>query len=76
MHVCVYICNVCVYVCMSLGRVRAGTCWRLFSREFMEDDRLDEYPLPEIKRVPLEDVCLHVSATATTATATATATAH
>jgi HrpA-like RNA helicase len=40
--------------------VRAGHCWRLFSEEFFLSPRMDEHPLPEIQRVPLEEVVLQV----------------
>ena len=46
--------------CGRAGRVRPGDCWRLFAEEFMESPRLPEYSLPEIKRVPLEDVVLQI----------------
>lgn len=46
--------------CGRAGRVRPGDCWRLFSEEFVESPRLQEYSLPEIKRVPLEDVVLQI----------------
>jgi HrpA-like RNA helicase len=44
--------------------VRAGHCWRLFSEEFFLSPRMDEHPLPEIQRVPLEEVVLQVRACA------------
>ena len=42
------------------GRVRAGHCWRMFSEEYFQSTRVDEHPVPEIKRVPLEEVVLQV----------------
>ena len=42
------------------GRVRAGDCWRVYSQEFFESTRVDAFPLPEIQRVPLEEVVLQV----------------
>jgi len=41
------------------GRVRAGFCWRLYTKQF-HDVGMDEYPVPEIKRVPLEEVVLQI----------------
>ena len=46
--------------CGRAGRVRPGDCWRLFSADFMDCPKLQEYSLPEIKRVPLEDVVLQI----------------
>ena len=43
------------------GRVRPGHCFRLFTR-FMHDRRFHPFQLPEIKRVPLEGLCLQVRA--------------
>eukprot|EP00976_Prorocentrum_cordatum_P093049 1189210-Prorocentrum_minimum.AAC.3 len=48
------------------GRVRPGHCFRLFSR-FMHDRRFQPFQLPEIKRVPLEGLCLQASAPITLA---------
>ena len=42
------------------GRVQAGHAWHVYHQEFAEGDRVDDYPLPEIWRVPLEDVVLQV----------------
>lgn len=42
------------------GRVRAGTCYKLFTRS--QEARMDERPEPEIRRVPLEQLCLSVKA--------------
>lgn len=42
------------------GRVRPGHCWRLYSQEYLESDAVDDYPQPEIQRVPLENVVLQV----------------
>eukprot|EP00929_Paragymnodinium_shiwhaense_P047529 TRINITY_DN24105_c0_g1_i1.p1 TRINITY_DN24105_c0_g1~~TRINITY_DN24105_c0_g1_i1.p1 ORF type:complete len:1378 (-),score=333.07 TRINITY_DN24105_c0_g1_i1:7-4140(-) len=41
------------------GRVRAGTCYHLFSRERHEE--MEQFRLPELVRSPLEDVCLHTA---------------
>ena len=41
------------------GRVRPGHCWKLYTQAF-EDAAMDEYPPPEIRRVPLEEVVLQV----------------
>ncbi|KAK3236954.1 hypothetical protein CYMTET_52935, partial [Cymbomonas tetramitiformis] len=41
------------------GRVRAGHCFRLFTR-YMHDVRMEDYQLPEMARVPLEGLCLQI----------------
>ncbi|TKX22105.1 putative ATP-dependent RNA helicase ucp12 [Elsinoe australis] len=43
------------------GRVTAGTCYKLFTRN-LEATKMAERPEPEIKRVPLEQLCLSVKA--------------
>lgn len=43
------------------GRVRAGKCYKLFTRN-AESTRMPARPEPEIKRVPLEQLCLSVVA--------------
>ncbi|KAF4553820.1 Helicase associated domain (HA2)-containing protein 1 [Elsinoe fawcettii] len=43
------------------GRVTAGTCYKLYSRN-LEATKMAERPEPEIKRVPLEQLCLSVKA--------------
>ncbi|KAL8767015.1 MAG: hypothetical protein Q9209_006369 [Squamulea sp. 1 TL-2023] len=43
------------------GRVRAGKCYKLYTRN--TENRMVERPEPEIKRVPLEQLCLSVKAT-------------
>ncbi|KAB2573182.1 Helicase [Lasiodiplodia theobromae] len=43
------------------GRVRAGTCYKLYTRN-VEKDKMMERPDPEIRRVPLEQLCLSVKA--------------
>ncbi|KAL9113122.1 MAG: hypothetical protein Q9227_002734 [Pyrenula ochraceoflavens] len=45
------------------GRVRAGTCYKLFTRKVQSEMR--PRPEPEIRRVPLEQLCLSVKATGT-----------
>lgn len=40
------------------GRVRDGFCFRLYTRERFEG--FLEYSVPEILRVPLEELCLHI----------------
>ncbi|MEE6458230.1 hypothetical protein FKM82_000230 [Ascaphus truei] len=40
------------------GRVRDGFCFRLYTRERFEG--FMEYSIPEILRVPLEELCLHI----------------
>jgi HrpA-like RNA helicase len=43
------------------GRVRAGHCWRLYSEEYFDNSEVVmAYPLPEIQRVPIEEVVLQV----------------
>lgn len=42
------------------GRVRAGKCYKLFTRA--AEARMAERPEPEIRRVPLEQLCLSVKA--------------
>ena len=43
------------------GRVREGHCYKLFTRKVEQD--MAARPLPEIRRVPLEQLCLSVKAT-------------
>ncbi|KAF1345770.1 P-loop containing nucleoside triphosphate hydrolase protein [Delphinella strobiligena] len=43
------------------GRVRAGTCYKLYTRN-AEQTKMAERPDPEILRVPLEQLCLSVKA--------------
>ncbi|XP_054431316.1 ATP-dependent RNA helicase DHX29 [Pteronotus mesoamericanus] len=40
------------------GRVREGICFRLYTRERFEG--FMDYSVPEILRVPLEELCLHI----------------
>ncbi|XP_030048986.1 ATP-dependent RNA helicase DHX29 isoform X1 [Microcaecilia unicolor] len=40
------------------GRVRDGFCFRLYTRERFEN--FLDYSVPEILRVPLEELCLHI----------------
>ena len=42
------------------GRVRAGTCYKLYTRS--AEAKMAERPEPEIRRVPLEQLCLSVKA--------------
>ncbi|GAB7365447.1 hypothetical protein MBLNU230_g6521t1 [Neophaeotheca triangularis] len=42
------------------GRVRAGTCYKLYTRS--AETKMAERPEPEIRRVPLEQLCLSVKA--------------
>ena len=44
--------------CGRAGRVQEGVCFRLFARPMF--DRLSKYSVPEILRVPLEELCLHI----------------
>lgn len=43
------------------GRVQAGKCYKLFTRA-LEAGKMTERPEPEIRRVPLEQLCLSVKA--------------
>ncbi|KAF2138864.1 uncharacterized protein K452DRAFT_276693 [Aplosporella prunicola CBS 121167] len=43
------------------GRVRAGKCYKLYTRN-AEQSQMMERPDPEIRRVPLEQLCLSVKA--------------
>ncbi|KAI9828804.1 MAG: hypothetical protein M1832_001909 [Thelocarpon impressellum] len=43
------------------GRVRAGICYKLYTRN-AETNKMAERPEPEIRRVPLEQLCLSVKA--------------
>ncbi|KHJ30770.1 putative p-loop containing nucleoside triphosphate hydrolase [Erysiphe necator] len=43
------------------GRVRAGKCYKIYTRN-VEMNKMPERPEPEIKRVPLEQLCLSVRA--------------
>ncbi|XP_045750894.1 ATP-dependent RNA helicase DHX29 isoform X4 [Mirounga angustirostris] len=43
------------------GRVRDGFCFRMYTRERFEG--FMDYSVPEILRVPLEELCLHIMAT-------------
>ncbi|CAD6590293.1 MAG: hypothetical protein ASARMPRED_004713 [Alectoria sarmentosa] len=42
------------------GRVQAGVCYKLYTRN--AEDKMAERPEPEIRRVPLEQLCLSVRA--------------
>ncbi|KAH6649156.1 P-loop containing nucleoside triphosphate hydrolase protein [Truncatella angustata] len=46
------------------GRVQAGNCYKLFTRK-TEEQHMAERPDPEIRRVPLEQLCLSVRAMGT-----------
>ena len=41
------------------GRVRSGVCYHLFSSQ-TRDDEMDEYTLPEMLRVPLDETVLQI----------------
>lgn len=43
------------------GRVQAGKCYKLYTRN-LEEQTMQERPDPEIRRVPLEQLCLSVRA--------------
>lgn len=38
------------------GRTQNGTCYRLYSD--LHFNNMDEYPVPEIQRIPLTEICL------------------
>ncbi|XP_033752111.1 ATP-dependent RNA helicase DHX29-like isoform X2 [Pecten maximus] len=40
------------------GRVREGFCFRMYTKERYQD--MAPYTVPEIQRVPLEELCLHI----------------
>jgi ATP-dependent RNA helicase DHX57 len=42
------------------GRVRAGKCYKLYTRK--QEENMADRPEPEIRRVPLEQLCLSVKA--------------
>jgi ATP-dependent RNA helicase DHX57 len=44
---------------LRAGRVSAGRCFRLYTR-LTHDEVFEEHQLPEIKRVPLEGLCLQI----------------
>ncbi|KXJ93064.1 P-loop containing nucleoside triphosphate hydrolase protein [Microdochium bolleyi] len=46
------------------GRVQAGKCYKLYTRNL--EQQMPERPEPEIRRVPLEQLCLSVRAMGTT----------
>ena len=43
------------------GRVRPGTCYKLYSR-YLEKKYMPPHAIPEIQRVPLEQLCLTLKA--------------
>jgi ATP-dependent RNA helicase DHX57 len=40
------------------GRTQPGTCYKLYTRG--QESRFGHFPIPEIKRVPLESIALSV----------------
>ena len=42
------------------GRVQAGHCWKLYSKEYYLSSNISDHASPEIQRLPLEDVVLQV----------------
>eukprot|EP01038_Epipyxis_sp_PR26KG_P010154 gene10154-13660_t len=42
------------------GRVQAGVCWRMYTEDYFNSSVVQEYSIPEIQRIPLEDVILQV----------------
>jgi HrpA-like RNA helicase len=45
---------------MYQGRVQAGICWRMYTEEHLCSEVVEEYPIPEIRRIPIEEVILQV----------------
>ena len=43
------------------GRTRPGVCYKLYTR--WRERKMEQFPRPEILRVPLETICLAVKAT-------------
>jgi ATP-dependent RNA helicase DHX57 len=43
------------------GRTRPGVCYKLYTR--WRERKLEQFPRPEILRVPLESICLTVKTT-------------
>lgn len=50
----------CKQRCGRAGRVRAGKCYKLFTRN--AEEKMADRPEPEIRRTPLEQLCLSVKA--------------
>ena len=42
------------------GRTCPGHAWRVYTAELFEGDHMDQYAIPEMRRVPLEEVVLHI----------------
>jgi len=42
------------------GRTQPGRCYRLFTK--WDEENMRKYPVPEMHRVPLENISLHVKA--------------
>ena len=43
------------------GRIKAGDCWRIYDEKyFFDEKKVDEYPVPEIRRIPLEEIILQI----------------
>ncbi len=43
------------------GRTRPGVCYKLYTRQ--RESKMEQFPRPEIMRVPLESICLTVKST-------------
>jgi ATP-dependent RNA helicase DHX57 len=43
------------------GRTQPGKCYRLFTKR--DEENMRKYPVPEMQRVPLESLSLHVKVT-------------
>lgn len=42
------------------GRVRKGSCWRMYSERYFRSEIVQEHAKPEIQRMPVEGVVLQV----------------
>lgn len=42
------------------GRVKEGMCWRIFDENYFKSTKVQEFSLPEIKRIPLEEIILQI----------------
>lgn len=42
------------------GRTSPGHAWRVYTAELFDGEHMDQHAIPEIRRVPLEEVVLHI----------------
>lgn len=42
------------------GRVKPGICWRVYHQSYFQSNVVEEYPIPQIKRIPLEEIILQI----------------